>query len=135
MALLLVSFAAILACAIAAGELLELIERSDGSTAFDSSITSWVVAHRTEGLTTLAHALSTIGSQVVLTPVAIVAGAVLLAKRHFVLAGLLIAGELSLVWLLFAVLFLPFRLIGRMFRRHPSTEEDVEAAESETDHE
>ena len=91
-ALLLVSFAAILACAIAAGELLELVERPNGSTAFDSSITSWVVAHRTEGLTTLAHALSTIGSQVVLTPVAIVAGAVLLAKRHFVLAGLLIAG-------------------------------------------
>lgn len=50
-----------------------------------------------------------------------------------VAAGLLIAGELSLVWLAFAVLFLPFRLIGRMFRRHPSTEEDVEASETEED--
>jgi S-DNA-T family DNA segregation ATPase FtsK/SpoIIIE len=48
-----------------------------------------------------------------------------------VAAGLLIAGELSLVWLAFAILFLPFRLVGRIFRRHPAAEEDVEAAPSE----
>jgi S-DNA-T family DNA segregation ATPase FtsK/SpoIIIE len=48
-----------------------------------------------------------------------------------VAAGLLIAGELSLVWLAFAILFLPFRLVGRIFRRHPAAEEDVEAAQSE----
>ena len=90
-ALLLLSFAVILGCAIAAGELLELVEPPDGSTAFDSSITSWVVAHRTQGLTTLAHAFSTIGSQAVLTPVSIVVAAVLLARRRFILAGLLIA--------------------------------------------
>ncbi len=48
-ALLLVSFAVILGCAIAAGELLALAERPDGSTTFDSSITSWIVAHRTHG--------------------------------------------------------------------------------------
>jgi undecaprenyl-diphosphatase len=91
-ALLLLSFAVILGCAIAAGELLELVERPDGSTALDSSITSWIVAHRTQGLTSLAHALSTIGSQVVLTPVAVVAGAALLVRRRFVLAAWLIAG-------------------------------------------
>jgi undecaprenyl-diphosphatase len=91
-ALLLLSFGVILGCAVGAGELLESVERSDGSTAFDCSITSWVVAHRTDGLSTLAHALSTIGSQVVLTPVALVAGALLLARRRFVLAAWLIAG-------------------------------------------
>jgi undecaprenyl-diphosphatase len=90
-ALHLLSFAVVLGCAIAAGELLEFAERPDGSTAFDSSITTWIVAHRTQGLTTLAHALSTIGSQAVLTPLALVAAAVLLTRRRFVLAGLLIA--------------------------------------------
>ena len=53
---LLVGFAVVLGCAIAAGELLALAERPDGSTALDSSITNWVVAHRTSGLTTLARA-------------------------------------------------------------------------------
>ncbi|HEV7999844.1 MAG TPA: DNA translocase FtsK 4TM domain-containing protein [Planctomycetaceae bacterium] len=48
-----------------------------------------------------------------------------------VAAGLLIAGELSLVWLGFAILFLPFRLVGRIFRRHPAPQEDVEAVASE----
>jgi undecaprenyl-diphosphatase len=90
-ALLLISFAVLLGCAIACGELLELVERPDGSTAFDSSITSWMVAHRTDGLTTLAHALSTVGSQAVLIPVAGVVAAALLVRRRFVLAGLLIA--------------------------------------------
>jgi undecaprenyl-diphosphatase len=90
-ALLLLWFAVILGCATAAGELLALVERPDGSTAFDSSITSWMVAHRAQALTTLAHVFSTIGSQVVLTPIALVTGAVLLARRRFALTGLLIA--------------------------------------------
>jgi membrane-associated phospholipid phosphatase len=91
-ALLVLSFAVVLGCAIAAGELLKLVERPDGSTAFDSSITTWVVDHRAQGLTTLAHTLSTIGSQVVLTPVCLLVVAALLARRRFVLAGALIAG-------------------------------------------
>jgi membrane-associated phospholipid phosphatase len=90
-ALLLVSFAVILGCATAAGELLELAERPDGSTEFDSSITSWIVDHRAQGLTTLAHALSTIGSQAVLTPVSVLVAVALLVRRRFVLAGLLVA--------------------------------------------
>jgi membrane-associated phospholipid phosphatase len=89
-ALLLASFAVILGCAIAAGRLLALAERPDGSTAFDSSITSWMVAHRAQGLTTLAHALSTVGSQVVLTPLSLVVAAALLARRRLLLAGLLV---------------------------------------------
>ena len=88
---LVVSFAVVLACAIACGELLELAENPDGSTSFDSSITSWVVAHRTDGLTTLAHGLSTLGSQAVLTPVACVVTAVLLVRRRLVPAAALIA--------------------------------------------
>jgi membrane-associated phospholipid phosphatase len=88
---MLVWFGALLLCAILSGELLGLAERPDGSTAFDSSITSWMVAHRAHGWTTLAHALSTLGSQAVLTPLVGVIAVVLLARRRFVLAGLLIA--------------------------------------------
>lgn len=89
--LLLVSFVLVLACAIAAGELLSLAESSDGSTGFDSSITTWVVAHRTSALTSLAHTLSTIGSQAVLIPVTGVVAAALLARRRYTPAGSLIA--------------------------------------------
>jgi hypothetical protein len=57
LALALLSFAVVLGCAIAGGELLAMAERPDGSTAFDSSITSWMVARRTHELTALARAL------------------------------------------------------------------------------
>ena len=84
-------FGVVLACAIACGHLLAHAERSNGSTAFDSSITSWMVRHRSSGWTTLAHGLSRVGSQVVLAPVAAVTAAALLLRRRFVPAGLLIA--------------------------------------------
>ena len=35
-------FGIVLGCAVAAGELLAQVERPDGSTAIDSSITSWM---------------------------------------------------------------------------------------------
>jgi membrane-associated phospholipid phosphatase len=87
----LAGFALVLGCAIGAGELLELVERADGSTSVDASITSWVIAHRTSGLTTLAHVLSTVGSQAVLLPLTAVATALLLMRRQFAPAGLLVA--------------------------------------------
>lgn len=89
--LLLVAFGVILGCAIGVGELLELVERPDGSTALDSSITTWVVAHRASGLTTLARALSTVGSQAVLAPVTAIVAVALVIRRQFVLAGTLVA--------------------------------------------
>jgi membrane-associated phospholipid phosphatase len=89
--LLLVSFAVVVGAAIAAGELLALVERPDGSTAFDSSITSWVVDHRTDVLTTLARWFSTIGSQKVLVPVTAVVTVVLIARRRFLSAAVLVA--------------------------------------------
>lgn len=93
------SFAAVLGATIGVGELLSLAERPDGSTRFDRSITSWLVDHRASWLTTLAHALSTIGSQKVLIPVVAVAAVVLLLRRAWRLAGLLVviwAGGLGL---------------------------------------
>ena len=87
----LVWFAVVLGCAIATGELLKLAERRDGSTAFESSITSWVVAHRTRALTTAARLLSTLGSQAVLFPLTAVAAVLLLRRRQWTLAGLLVA--------------------------------------------
>jgi undecaprenyl-diphosphatase len=75
-------FGIVLGCAVAAGELLAQVERPDGSTAIDSSITSWVVAHRAAALTAAARVLSAIGSQKVLTPVAGVLIVLLLARRR-----------------------------------------------------
>ena len=83
-------FGVVLLCAVVCGEILRHAERPDGSTAFDSSITSWMVGHRSHAFTTLARSLSTVGSQAVLLPVTGVVAAVLIARRRFVLAGLLI---------------------------------------------
>ena len=84
-------FGVVLVCAIVCGHLLAHSERPNGSTAFDSSITSWVVRHRSAGWTALARGLSTVGSQAVLTPVTAVVVAALLVRRRLVQAGLLIA--------------------------------------------
>jgi undecaprenyl-diphosphatase len=88
---LVVAFAVLLGCAIAAGELLKLVERPSGATGVDASITSWAVAHRTSALTTLAKTLSTLGSQVVLSPVTAIVAVVLVGRRRFVQAGMLVA--------------------------------------------
>jgi undecaprenyl-diphosphatase len=88
---LLLLFGVVLGCAIGAGELLELVARPGGSTAFDSSITSWVVAHRTGAVTSVAKLLSAIGSQTVLTPVAVVVTALLVGRRRYVPAAQLVA--------------------------------------------
>jgi membrane-associated phospholipid phosphatase len=87
----LVAFAVVLGCAIASGELLTLAERRDGSTAFDSSITSWMVAHRAHALTALARGLSVLGSQGVLLPAIGIVAAVLLTRRRFALTAVLVA--------------------------------------------
>jgi membrane-associated phospholipid phosphatase len=91
LALLLIAFGLLLGAAVLTGELLELVERPDGSTAVDSSITSWVVAHRTGSLTTLARVLSTLGSQTVLIPVSAIVAVWLLGRRALVSAALLAA--------------------------------------------
>lgn len=88
---ILAAFGAVLGCAIACGELLSLAERPTGSTPVDSSITTWLVAHRSHDVTTLARFLSTLGSQVVLLPVTAIVAVVLIGRRRFVLAGLLVA--------------------------------------------
>jgi membrane-associated phospholipid phosphatase len=86
-----VCFAIVVGCAIATGELLELAERPGGSTAIDSSITSWAVAHRTHTLTSAARLLSTLGSQAVLIPLTAAATLALLGRRRWVLAGFVVA--------------------------------------------
>ena len=93
------SFAAVLAATIGAGELLGLAERPDGSTGFDRSITSWSVDHRASWLTTVARALSTIGSQKVLLPLVAVVAVVLIVRGARTPVGLLIviwAGAIEL---------------------------------------
>lgn len=83
-------FAALLVGATVCGELLARAERPNGSTAWDSSITSWIVAHRTPGWTALARVLTTIGSQTVLIPLVGAVAVVLLTRRRFMLAGVLV---------------------------------------------
>jgi undecaprenyl-diphosphatase len=88
---LVVWFGVVLGCAVAAGELLAQAERPDGSTAFDSSITSWMVDHRTGALTVVARVLSAIGSQKVLAPVTGIVLVLLIARRRILTAALLAA--------------------------------------------
>ena len=93
------SFVAVLGVTIGAGELLAVAERPDGSTAFDRSITSWLVDHRASWLTTVARALSTVGSQKVLVPLVAVVAIVLIARRTGRTAVLLVvlwAGAIEL---------------------------------------
>jgi undecaprenyl-diphosphatase len=87
---MLLAFGLLLGLAVLCGELLELAERPDGSTAIDSTITSWVVAHRTGGLTTVARVLSTIGSQTILLPLTAIVAVSLVGRRQFVPTGLLV---------------------------------------------
>jgi membrane-associated phospholipid phosphatase len=91
LAAMLLGFAVVLGCGIALGELLSLAERSNGSTSPDASITSWLVAHRSHGLTTLARVLSTLGSQIILGPLTAIVAAALLMRRRFLSAGMLVA--------------------------------------------
>jgi undecaprenyl-diphosphatase len=93
------SFAVVLAATIGVGELLAKAERPDGSTGFDRSVTSWFVDHRASWLTTVARALSTIGSQKVLIPLVAVVAIVLVVRRALKPALLLVvlwAGALEL---------------------------------------
>jgi len=93
------SFAAVLGATIGAGELLANAERPDGSTGIDRSITSWFVEHRASWLTTVARALSTIGSQKVLLPLVAVVTIVLIvrgARRQAVLLVVIWAGAIEL---------------------------------------
>jgi undecaprenyl-diphosphatase len=80
------AFAVVLGCAVLAGEALKQAETANGSTPLDSSITSWMVAHRDPVLTALARILSAIGSQKVLAPLAGVAAVLLLGRRRMVAA-------------------------------------------------
>jgi undecaprenyl-diphosphatase len=87
---LLAGFVAIAACAVATGELLRLAERSDGPTPLDRRITLWVVDHRTPGATAVARSFSLLGSSKVLLPVVASVALVLVWRRRFALAGLLV---------------------------------------------
>lgn len=103
-------FAVVLGCAIGVGELLGLAERPDGSTGVDHRITTWVVAHRTDGLTAAARVFATLGSSKVLGPlVAVVAIALLVRGRPFPAALLVLAwaGSIGLYDLTKAVVARP----------------------------
>jgi undecaprenyl-diphosphatase len=76
------AFDIVLGCAVLAGDALKHAEAANGSTAFDSSITHWMVSHRDHLLTVVARILSAIGSQKVLAPLAAVAAVFLIGRRR-----------------------------------------------------
>jgi undecaprenyl-diphosphatase len=83
-------FALVLGVTVAAGHLLAQVERPDGSTGFDHSITSWMVDHRTSPLTFIARAFSAVGSQKVLTPVVVIVAVALAGHRRLGLLAVLV---------------------------------------------
>jgi undecaprenyl-diphosphatase len=83
-------FVVVLAGAIAGGLLLRLWEGPDGSTGVDRRVTDRVVAHRSDALTSLAHALARIGSTSVLLPLVALTAGLLAWRRRFVPAGVVI---------------------------------------------
>ena len=93
-------FALVLGCAIGVGELLRLVERPDGSTGLDHSITWWVVSHRTGGLTaSVARGFAELGSTKVLGPLVAIVAIALIVRGRSGGAALLIgawAGSIAL---------------------------------------
>ena len=84
-----VLFGVVLGATIASGEWLATAERPDGSTAFDRSVTSWMVDHRASGATLVARVFSAVGSQKVLVPVVAIVALVLIRQRGWRSLGLL----------------------------------------------
>ena len=82
-------FGAVLGGTIASGRWLATAERPDGSTAFDRSVTSWMLDHRASGATFVARAFSAVGSQKALVPIVAVVGLVLIRQRAWRSLGLL----------------------------------------------
>lgn len=64
-------------------------------TALDHDLLSWLVAHRSAGLTAVAIAVTTAGSPPVITALAVVAGALLWWRRRAVLPALVVVGTLG----------------------------------------
>ena len=83
-------FGVVLAGTIASGEWLETAERPDGSTAFDRSITSWMVDHRASGATFIARVFSAVGSQKALVPLVAILALALIRQRGWRSLGLLV---------------------------------------------
>ena len=82
-------FGVVLGGTIASGEWLATAEHPDGSTAFDRSVTSWMVDHRASGATLVARVFSAVGSQKALVPVVVVMALVLIGQRGWRSLGLL----------------------------------------------
>ena len=82
-------FGVVLGGTIASGEWLATAERPDGSTAFDRSVTSWMVDHRASGATFVARVFSAVGSQQALVPLVAVLALVLIRQRGWRSLGLL----------------------------------------------
>ena len=82
-------FGVVLGATIASGEWLATAERPDGSTAFDRSVTSWMVDHRASGATLIARVFSAVGSQKALVPIVAIMALVLVRRRGWRSLGLL----------------------------------------------
>jgi membrane-associated phospholipid phosphatase len=82
-------FGVVLGITFASGEWLATAERPDGSTAFDRSVTSWVVDHRAAGATFVARVFSAVGSEKALVPVVALVALALIRQGGWRSLGLL----------------------------------------------
>ena len=77
-----IAFAFAFSLTVALGFLLELSWASDGSTAFDSQVTRWLVDHRTPAWTDAMRIVTWLGSSAVVVPLSILVVVVLLIGRR-----------------------------------------------------
>ena len=82
-------FGVVLGGIITSGDWLATAERPDGSTAFDRSVTSWMVDHRASGVTFVARVFSAVGSQKALVPIVAITSLALIRRRGWRSLGLL----------------------------------------------
>ncbi len=77
-----IAFAVAFTLTVVLGFLLERVWASDGSTAFDSEVTRWLVNHRTPAWTDAMRILTWLGSSAVVIPLVIVVAVALLIGRQ-----------------------------------------------------
>jgi len=85
----LLAFVALLTVLSLAGVVVKALSDTDGSNRLDAHVLDWMIDRRSDGLTEIMRAVTTLGSTLVLMPLTVVGVVVLSAMRRFWLAGYL----------------------------------------------
>lgn len=85
----LLAFAALLTVLSLAGLLVKALSDTGGSNALDAHVLDWMIDRRSDGLTDVMRAVTTLGGTLVLMPLTVVGVVVLSVMRRYWLAGYL----------------------------------------------